>query len=115
MEWTLHEIHDLHERLQNKETLNSIAKDLNRSRNAVIQAAKKIMFQQLLYHDPSQVAANYALTMDDMRNIIVDKKYYIPVTKCDIPQSVYLFLAVLLTAGIARWGHVLSANGWLMA
>lgn len=114
MEWSRYDIGCLHDMLQQKEPISNIAHQLERSRNAVVKAAKKIMFQQLLYHDPSEVAANYNMSLDELRRTIVDKKYYIPVRSQAIPQSVYVFLAVLFTAGISRYVQVLYKNSWLM-
>lgn len=110
MEWTNDEIQTLHNMLQQKHSTKFIAWKLGRTHNAVWNAMKKMMFQQLLYHDPSEVAANYKMSVDDLRNTVVDKKFYVPIKQHLIPQSVYMFLIVLVTAGITRFGHVLSHN-----
>ncbi len=110
MEWTDLEIQHLHMYLQQNMSLSNIAKKLSRSRNAVVQAARKIVFQQLLYHDPSVVAENYNTTVADLRRYIVPSKFYVPVQSHPIPNSVVMFLTVLFAAGITRFGAVLTQN-----
>ena len=77
MEWTNLEIQCLHDMLQQGMGINHIARELGRCRTSVIKASKKIMFQQLLYHDPSEVAANYNMSLYELRDTVVDKKFYI--------------------------------------
>lgn len=110
MAWTACEIEELHEMLQANYNINTIGKILKRSRGAVVQAAKKIIMQQLFYHDPVQVAANYNMSVSELRNKVADPKFYVPLKGDLIPKSFYIFMLVLFTAGVSRFGMVLSQN-----
>lgn len=113
MEWTQDEIESLHEMLQRNERMTDIVRKLGRTKNAIMHVVKKIILQQLLYHDPSEVAANYNMSVHQLRKDIVDPKYYIPIRPNVIPNSVYMMMLLLFTAGVARFGLVLSQNNWL--
>lgn len=113
MEWTHEEITSLHEMLQRNEHMTDIVRKLGRTKNAIMHVVKKMVLQQLLYHDPSEVAANYNMSVHQLRNEIVDPKFYVPIRSQVIPKSFYMMLLVLLTAGVTRFGMVLSQNRWL--
>lgn len=110
MVWTSHDINELHSLLQQNFEIATIAEMMKRSKKSVAKAAKQVLIQQLLYHDPSEVAANYNMTIDDLRSKIVDKRFYMPVKAQMVPSSIYMLLLVLFTAGISRFGMVLSHN-----
>ncbi len=110
MSWSSDELDELHRLLQNNFEMSDIARVMQRSKTSVIKAAKKILMQQLLYHDPSEVAANYNMTVDELRSCIVDKKFYLPPKSQSVPSSLYMLMLVLFTAGISRFGMVLSHN-----
>ena len=112
MAWTAHDINELHALLQANYEVSDIARIMERSKKSVANAAKKILIQQLLYHDPSEVAANYNMSVDELRNKIVDKKFYMPPkSQVILPSSFYMLMLVLFTAGISRFGMVLT-NNW---
>lgn len=110
MAWTSDDINELHSLLQSQCEIAEIAKMMNRSKKSVAKAAKKILIQQLLHHDPNEVAANYGISIEDLRSNIVDKRFYMPLKSQEIPASIYMLLLVLFTAGISRFGMVLSHN-----
>ena len=76
--WTSDEIDELFCMVVNKESINSIAKLLQRSREAVLTAHQKIVAQQLIFHTAEEVASIYGMTIDELHNYIGDPKYYVP-------------------------------------
>lgn len=110
MAWTHHDINELHNLLQSNYEISDIAKIMERSKKSIAKAAKNVLIQQLLYHDPSEVAANYNMSVDDLRSKVVDKRFYMPVKSQVIPSSFYMLMLVLFTAGLSRYGMVLSHN-----
>jgi hypothetical protein len=117
-DWSTEDIEYLHDNVRCHTPLNKIAAHVGRSKNAVLGAMKKIMFQQLLNHDVADVAANYGMTVDDLHNTIVNPKYYVPIQdqttilqNIDVPTAaVWVAFGMLCSAGLFRFGMVLHEH-----
>lgn len=117
MEWSNIHISLLFDFLREGISISTLAETFGRSRSAVINASRKIMFQHLLHHPIEDVAAMYGYSsVDDFRTAFASEKYYVkPETEPPkakeadrVPTSIWLVLGLLFTAGVARFGMVLS-------
>ncbi len=108
-EWSHIDITSLHTLLREGASISDISRTINRTRSAVIAAARKIIMQQLIYHSPGDVARNYGVLQDDLASIVGGQKYYVPIVTNDhpIPTSVYMITGLIIACGVARFSHVL--------
>lgn len=79
-----------------------MAKVLKRSTKAVRHAMRKMISQQCLMHDAADVAAEYHMDVHDLRRILSNKKYYVPLAEekkslaCNPPTWCILTFFVIL-------------------
>lgn len=116
MEWTIAEIQDLHLLLQDHRedgtSVNEIARLIGRTRNSVINAARKLVLHQFMNgHTKAEVVQAYGLR--NIRAVIGNDKFYVPIqddTAFSIPTHAWMVAGLIFAAGIARWGMVLCAS-----
>jgi hypothetical protein len=105
--WTTEDIELLHELIRKKASIQKKTVKLGRTRKAIEDATRKIMFQQLLEHAPSEVARNYDMSEEELKHNVVERKFYVPVDK-SIPMSIYVIGFMLLATGLFRFTTVLQ-------
>jgi len=118
-DWSHEEIVRLHDYMIEDMSPSKIATRLGRSRNAVMNASKKIMFQQLLHHPPAKVAHSYGMSLSELKNTVVDSKFYVPpylycdrLQECTESMSTWLkiWTMTFVSAGLIRYGFVLHQS-----
>jgi hypothetical protein len=57
----------------------TFAEPLGRSAKAVQHAMRKMIIQQLIWHDADDVAATYNMDVYDLHCILAPRKYYVPI------------------------------------
>lgn len=81
--WTQEDLDMLANLVTNKVPMRYVCSALGRTQRAVEHALKNTMFQQLLYHDPQEIADFYNMKMTTLQEGIVSPKYYLPVSPAE--------------------------------
>jgi hypothetical protein len=65
----------------------AFADALGRSTSAVQHAMRKMIIQQLIFHNAEDVAATYHMDIYDLHRILAPRKYYVPITQKPAPAT----------------------------
>lgn len=87
----------------------AFADALGRSTSAVQHAMRKMIIQQLIFHDAEDVAATYHMDIYDLHRILAPRKYYVPIPPHKPPPA---------AAQVVPYSHVVpmtrSYPSWCM-